>query len=91
MDTRLKDTSSFNILSLFYPLTIKTTGLWNEVERTKIVMSEARGGQKKEFDEQLKDFYDTIRDFEDKGIKGLCKQFEILYTLTLQHCKYNIQ
>lgn len=33
-------------------------------------MTEARGGQKKEFDEQLKDFYDTIRDFEDKGIKG---------------------
>ncbi|KAJ8044233.1 Fanconi anemia group J protein [Holothuria leucospilota] len=56
--------------SLMYKLSErwKTTGLWNEVERTKIVMTEARGGQKKEFDEQLKDFYDTIRDFEDKDI-----------------------
>ncbi|XP_071848796.1 Fanconi anemia group J protein homolog isoform X3 [Apostichopus japonicus] len=47
----------------------KNTRLWSEISEKKIIMTEARGGMKKEFDEQLKEFYSTIEDFESSGIE----------------------
>lgn len=45
----------------------QNTGLWAEISEKKVIMTEARGGMKKEFDEQLREFYATIEDFESRG------------------------
>lgn len=52
---------------IFRLLTQQNTRLWSEISEKKIIMTEARGGMKKEFDEQLKEFYTTIEDFESSG------------------------
>lgn len=52
---------------IFRLLPQQNTRLWSEISEKKIIMTEARGGMKKEFDEQLKEFYSTIEDFESSG------------------------
>ncbi|PIK44583.1 putative Fanconi anemia group J protein-like [Apostichopus japonicus] len=54
---------------IFRLLPQQNTRLWSEISEKKIIMTEARGGMKKEFDEQLKEFYSTIEDFESSGIE----------------------
>eukprot|EP00057_Strongylocentrotus_purpuratus_P023977 XP_011678451.1 PREDICTED: Fanconi anemia group J protein homolog [Strongylocentrotus purpuratus] len=48
----------------------KTTGLYDQLQSLKQVMCEARGGDKSVFDEQLKEFYDTIKVCEENGLEN---------------------
>ncbi|XP_072164417.1 Fanconi anemia group J protein homolog [Diadema setosum] len=48
----------------------KATGAYYQLESMKSVMCEARGGDKTVFDEQLKEFYDIIKECEENGLEN---------------------
>ncbi|XP_022098655.1 Fanconi anemia group J protein homolog isoform X2 [Acanthaster planci] len=48
----------------------KNTGLWDQLGQVKVVMSEARGADKVNFDEHLREFYEVIKDCEKTDIEN---------------------
>nr|XP_054773588.1 Fanconi anemia group J protein homolog [Lytechinus pictus] len=46
------------------------TGLYDQLQSLKSVMCEARGGDKSVFDEQLREFYETIKLCEEDGLEN---------------------
>ena len=53
----------FNIVHIIK----QTTGTWSKLLEKKQIMMETRGGDKNEFDEQLRDYYQLIEDCEKTG------------------------
>ncbi|XP_072043286.1 uncharacterized protein [Amphiura filiformis] len=47
----------------------QTTGTWDKLLEKKQIMMETRGGDKTEFDEQLRDYYQLIKDCEETNIE----------------------
>ena len=45
----------------------QTTGAWASLLEKKEIMMETRGGDKAEFDEQLSNFYQLIKQCEEAG------------------------
>ena len=62
-----KTQSDPTLIYCFFILYSKDTGLWSDLIQHKDIVAEPRRGNKQEFDNLMKEYYEVIEDTKDNG------------------------